>query len=121
MQSPGEWGWRCLAKVPTKEKASRQWSPTGRQGQPQERGRAGKAGWTRGRVSLCREGWETSDLARAGQHPQSRHSDLRGHNGVLRSSKPQRSWALGTCLGGLLAKGVHGHITTFPTNRPNPK
>lgn len=34
MQSPGERGWRCLAKVPTKDKASRESSPTGRQGHP---------------------------------------------------------------------------------------
>lgn len=55
MQSPSEMVWRCLAKVPTKEKASGWPAPQGGRASPR-RG-AGQARQD-GQEDECREGWE---------------------------------------------------------------
>lgn len=107
-----------------RRKPSNQHSSTPRQGQPQERGRGGKAGWTRGQVAMHREGWRCLIWQEEGSTPKASSSDLRGLQGMPRhpglplgSSKPRRSWALGTHLGCLPAEGTHSHITAFLTNR----
>lgn len=75
---------------------------------------------------MRREGQETSDLARGGQHPESRqlrparssrHAQIsRAPLGIL---KAQEEPGFGdTPWGGLPAEGAHSHITAFPINRP---